>query len=158
MGNSKLTYKLEKMTQNLLNEFVVKDKTFRVSTPVGPDVVKRIFGHALTPKHLNEIEKHDGVVVLFTDESEVNIHKENPNVAPYRTVDLKKDSVERRKQMKENAQGTIAALEKYLGKPIIEVWEGLDQWKNIFGNRSMYICCIFALDESGFTNIVVETK
>ena len=36
------------------------------------------------------------------------------------------------------------------------IWEGLDQWKNIFGNRSIYVCCFFVLDESGFTNIVTE--
>ena len=38
----------------------------------------------------------------------------------------------------------------------MEIWEGLDQWKNIFGNRSIYVCCFFVLDESGFTNIVTE--
>lgn len=144
-GDSRLSFKLEKMVQNLLNEFVVEDKTFRVSTPVGIDAVKRIFGHALTPKHLGTLAKHDGIVVLFSDELQ---HGEFQK-------ELKHGSVERRNEMKGRARETISRLEKYLGKPILEVWEGIDQWKNIFGNRSIYVCCMFALDESGFTNIVV---
>lgn len=52
MGDSKLGYRLEKLVQNLLNQFVIKDKKFRVSTPVNIDIIKRIFGHALTPKQI----------------------------------------------------------------------------------------------------------
>lgn len=144
-GDSKLSYRLEKMVQNLLNEFVIEDKTFRVSTPVGIEVIKRIFGHALTPKHLGTLSKHDGIVVLFSDESQPGKFQ----------MELKPGSVERRNEMKSKAQDIISKLEKYLGKPVLDVWEGIDQWKNIFGNRSIYICCMFALDESGFTNIVV---
>lgn len=155
MGSSKLSYRLEKMVQNLLNEFVIKDKTFRVSTPVNIDTIKRIFGHSLSPKQINELVGHDGIVALFSDESERVYHEPKGYLAGYHTVDLKKNSVERRRNMKEQAQETIKQLEKYLGKPVVEVWEGIDEWKNIFGNRSIYVCCMFVLDESGFSNIVV---
>lgn len=93
---------------------------------------------------------------MFSNEFEINEHPPKGYAASYKTVDLKKNSVERRRNMKDDAQETIDALEPYIGKPVVEIWEGLDQWKNIFGNRSIYVCCFFVLDESGFTNIVTE--
>lgn len=70
-------------------------------------------------------------------------------------MELDPDVKEKRAQYKEQAQATIKALEPYVGKPIVEVWESYDNWKNIFGNRSMYICCMFGLNEDGWKGLIV---
>ena len=47
-GRTDLDNLLEGMVKNLLNEYVVTDKTFRVSAPSGVAEAKTVFGHALT--------------------------------------------------------------------------------------------------------------
>lgn len=145
MGRTKLGYKLEQLTMRLLNKFVIEDKTFKISAPADSDTIKRIFGNTLTPKQLGVLEKQDGVLCLFVD---------NSVRGKWRT-ELDPDVKEKRAQYKEQAQETIKALEPYVGKPIVEVWESYDNWKNIFGNRSMYICCMFGLNEDGWQGLVV---
>lgn len=54
---------------SLLNKFVIEDKTFKISAPADADTVKRIFGNTLTPKQLGVLEKQDGVLCLFVDNS-----------------------------------------------------------------------------------------
>jgi hypothetical protein len=57
MGRTKLSYKLEQLTMKLLNDFVIKDKTFKISAPGDSETIKRIFGNTLTPKQMAVLEK-----------------------------------------------------------------------------------------------------
>lgn len=141
---------LEGMVKNLLNEYVVTDKTFRVSAPSGVAEAKTVFGHALTEQQLAKLAGFDGIVALFSVEA-VPTGKNGDNR-------VKSGSVERRANMKEEARDTIAKLEPWLGKPVLEVWQGIDQFKNIFGDRSIYVCCFFGLKEEEFPTFVTETK
>ena len=143
---------MEGMVKDLLNEYVVTDDDFRVSAPATVNVVKSIFGHTLTEQQLSKLNGYDGVVALFSVETGLSFDK--PNVE----VKLKSDSVERRSSMKERAQPTIAKLEPWLGKPVLEVWQGIDQFKNIYGDRSIYVCCFFGLKEEEFPTFVTEKK
>jgi hypothetical protein len=70
-------------------------------------------------------------------------------------MELDPEVREKRSQYKEQASETIQALEPYIGKPIVDVWESYDPRQNIFGNRSLYICCMFGLNEDGWTGLMV---
>lgn len=145
MGRTNLSYKLEQLTMKLLNDFVIKDKTFKISAPGDSETIKRIFGNTLTPKQMAILEKQDGVLCLFVDNS----------VRGKWQMEIDPEVREKRSQYKEQAQETIQALEPYIGKPIVDVWESYDSRKNIFGNRSLYICCMFGLNEDGWTGLMV---
>ena len=98
----------------------------------------------LSEKQLNTLSKYDGIFALFVDET---INANSPK-------EVKPDSINRRKQYKEQAQPVIDALSKYLGKPILEVWSSTDRNRNAFGARSFYICCMFALNDDIFSPIM----
>lgn len=149
-GRANLEMKMEEMVKDLLNEYVVTDDDFKVSAPATMNVVKSIFGHTLTEQQLSKLNGYDGVVALFSVETGLSFDK--PNVG----VKLKSGSVERRSNMKERAQPTIVKLEPWLGKPVLEVWQGIDQFKNIYGDRSIYVCCFFGLKENKFPTFVTE--
>lgn len=147
-GRTDLDNRLEGMVKNLLNEYVVTDKTFRVSAPSGVGEVKTVFGHTLTEQQLAKLAGFDGIVALFSVEA-VPAGERGDNK-------LKPDSVQRRANLRGRAQQTIAKLEPWLGKPVLEVWQGIDQFKNIFGDRSIYVCCFFGLKEEEFPTFVTE--
>ena len=141
---SNLSNKCEAMVQLLINKYVIKDKTFRISAPADMDTIKKIFSNMLSEKQLNTLAKYDGIFALFVEET-------SDDSAPR---EVKPDSVNRRRQYKEQAQPVIGSLSEILGKPVLEVWSSTDRRQNVFGASSFYICCMFALNDDTFASII----
>lgn len=49
---TKLSYRTEDLLRNVVNEYVIQDKTFRMSAPTTLDTIKYIFGNSLSEGQL----------------------------------------------------------------------------------------------------------
>lgn len=144
-GDTKLNFTLEKLVQRLVNDGILKGTGFRISTPTNVDRIKRLFGHALSDGQLQKLSGHDGIVCLFSMET---VQKDREQkMLPDRAIE---------RRTKRRYAGAVPMLvEKYFGKPVLELNEATDMSKGFFGDVSYMVHCFFALDESSSANFVM---
>ena len=144
---TKLSYRTEDLLRKVVNEYVIQDKTFRMSAPTTLDTIKYIFGNSLSEGQLQKMSGHDGYVALYVDDI---VRGQYENVPKPGMMKERREYAERSKPVIELLSGIFGS------KPLLEVQQGIDINPNIFGARSTYLCCVWGIDETGFANFVKQ--
>lgn len=146
-SRTNLGYRTEDLLRRVVNEYVIQDKTFRMSAPTTLETIKYVFGNSLSEGQLRKMSGHDGYVALYVDDV---VRGEYENVPKPAAARDRRDYAARSKPVIDLLSGIFGS------KPLLEVQQGIDINPNIFGARSTYLCCVWGIDETGFANFVKE--
>ena len=129
--------------RNVINEKVITNKDFKISFPMDKDMLIRIFGHTLSTSQIQKLGNHTTYIILFSNEI---MHDDKKGV--YR---IKDNPVKRRREIASSIENTIEEISDLVRRrPIMDVFQAIDKKIGLFGTGSIYVCCIWALDNDGY--------
>lgn len=67
--NPNMLGRVRGLFRKAVNEYVVEDKTFRISVPASLETIKYFFGHSLSEGQLSKLAGHGAYIVMFVKDS-----------------------------------------------------------------------------------------